>query len=256
MYKISANTRLIGKIYTYLPTCHSTNDIAAELVLQKKASDGQVIFTSHQTAGRGQRGNTWQTDPDQNLTFSCILKPHFLLASEQFLLNMAISLAIKTFVQSFCTQQTCIKWPNDIYIGSAKTGGILIENYLKATQIDHAIVGIGLNINQTAFQIPQATSIALATQKYYEMATMLEGLLEQLESYYFSLQTPERYSLKATYLNALYWYQERHTFEDLQGPAPTLIEGEILGVDNFGKLALHTQGKIRYFDFKEIRFIS
>ena len=74
MYNIQPNTLFTGKLIKYLPSCHSTNDIAAELIQNKTIFDGTIVITADQTAGRGQRGNTWETLPGQNITCSIILK--------------------------------------------------------------------------------------------------------------------------------------------------------------------------------------
>ncbi len=95
MYKILANTLFLGKDIHFLPDCHSTNDITLQAIRQKEVQEGSIFITNHQTRGKGQRGNTWETKPGENLTFSLVLQPRFLDLSEQFLLNIAISNAIR-----------------------------------------------------------------------------------------------------------------------------------------------------------------
>ena len=83
MYKILANTLFLGKDIHFLPDCHSTNDMALQALRQNQAAEGSIFITNHQTRGKGQRGNSWETKPGENLTFSLVLQPRFLDLSEQ-----------------------------------------------------------------------------------------------------------------------------------------------------------------------------
>lgn len=262
MYKIVANTIFLGKKGKYLPTCHSTNDILAELIQQGIATtEGFLVYTFHQTHGRGQRGNHWQTAPSQNLTFSFLLKPHFLLPSQSFQLNIVVSLGIIDYLNSFFFKGFQIKWANDIYFQGKKLGGILIENEVTSQRIAHSIVGIGLNINQTHFSFlaplaVEPTSLALITQQTFSLEATLSGLLPFLEQRYLQLRSGKIDQLKQDYLQNFYWYQEEHTFEDLRNPpSPTRFSGQILGIDKDGRLCVESEKKLLYFDIKQIRFI-
>ena len=169
---------------------HSTNDTATELVRKGNLVEGTVVITDDQTAGRGQRGTRWVTSPGENLTFSLVLRPAFLAASEQFLLSQAIALGVLRFVSDFANQAQ-IKWPNDLFVNQMKLGGILIENAWQGSRMSHAIVGIGLNINQVEFgsgpfvkaknPALRATSLRLETGKSFELTALLPDLLQALE---------------------------------------------------------------------------
>jgi len=113
MYKILANTVFLGKDVIYLTECHSTNDEALERLRRREIAEGSIVITDHQTKGRGQRGSTWQSDSGQNLTFSLLVQPNFLAPSEQFFLNMIISLAVVELLSDYAGDLK-IKWPNDI----------------------------------------------------------------------------------------------------------------------------------------------
>ncbi len=255
MYKISANTLFIGQDYIYLPVCHSTNSEAFEYLGKNRVSDGMVLNTSNQTAGRGQRGNIWRSAPDQNLTFSVVLKPAFLRAQEQFRLNMAVSMALADLLADF-SRAIKIKWPNDIYADNKKLAGILIEIFLKNAAIESAITGIGLNVNQTDFGLPGITSLSALTGRSYELQPLLETLCEKLENRYLQLRQGNYEKIKQDYLQQLYWYQEEHLFEDLRQGDRKKFAGTILGIDTTGKLAVQTSSKIEHFSFKEIRFVQ
>ena len=164
----------------WLDSCASTNSVLAGCA---DAPAGLVIATREQTAGRGQRGNTWEAQPGANLTFSLLLRPAAIPAARQFELSMIVSLAIVDTVDAVLEDAGCplraeIKWPNDIYVADRKICGILIENTLTGRSIDRSIVGIGLNVNQTVFlsDAPNPASLCGFTGRAY----MLEPLLERL----------------------------------------------------------------------------
>jgi BirA family biotin operon repressor/biotin-[acetyl-CoA-carboxylase] ligase len=264
--KITANTLFIGKKQEYLPTCHSTNDFLADMIRiasdkQQFLEEGLLVFTSHQTKGRGQRGNSWEAAPHQNLTFSVYLKPTFLLASQQFHLNIAIALGVIDFLNNEIQKGFQIKWSNDIYFESYKLGGILIENELSSHRIENSIVGIGLNINQGKFNFEnshyQATSLSIITQQTYSLEELLSKLLNYLEKRYLQLRAGKYDILKQEYLQNLYWYQEEHEFEDLRNQSnPERFIGQILGIDKDGKLIISKNDKLQYFDFKQVKFLN
>ena len=108
------NTTIIGHPYLYLPVCHSTNDYLLELSEKDRLKEGAVVLTDKQTAGRGQRGNSWEAQAGENFTFSILLKPIFLSPDNQFVLNISISLAIWNFLRDLLQEGVFIKWPNDL----------------------------------------------------------------------------------------------------------------------------------------------
>ena len=251
MYKIHSDNLIIGKNIHYLPSCQSTNDIAAELLRQSDIMEGTVVITDCQTAGRGQRGNLWQTLPGDNFTLSIILRPTFLLATEQFWLNMAISLGVHEFFSVFLSDHLTVKWPNDIYYRNQKMGGILIENTLKGYSLDATVVGIGLNINQLDFDALPATSLRLLTHQQYDLPKLLPKLLTCLEKTYLALRNNQRDAIKAAYLQVLFRYQTPHLFRKNN----TIFTGVIMGTDPSGQLVVLVDGALQYFGFKEIEFV-
>jgi BirA family transcriptional regulator, biotin operon repressor / biotin---[acetyl-CoA-carboxylase] ligase len=237
-----------------MPTCHSTNDFAAQIIQSgENVFDGTVIVTDNQTAGRGQRGNTWEASIGENLTFSIIFKPNFLKASHQFHLNVAVSLGVFDFLSEFIDEGLTVKWSNDIYFENQKMGGILIENTLQGYQIGYSVVGIGLNINQTEFGNLRATSLRNVTQnpQRYDLSEMLRKLLECLEKKYLQIKNNDYESLKVSYLSNMFRFEEYHYFRR-NGQQFT---GKIVGIDETGKLGIETDGIILYFDFKEVEFV-
>jgi BirA family transcriptional regulator, biotin operon repressor / biotin---[acetyl-CoA-carboxylase] ligase len=252
LYKIPANTLFIGKQLIYVPDCHSTNTLAQELSLQPSFQDGTVVITDNQTAGRGQRGNTWHTQPGMNLTLSIYLKPAFLLAKDQFFLNIFTSLAIHDLLLHKSNAIVKIKWPNDILASGKKLCGILIENQIRGLQVSSSIVGIGLNVNQIEFTVSTAGSLATVSSCTFDLQQLMEELLKCIEARYLQLREGKFDQLKAAYLPLLYWLEEDHVFESNDGS----FNGRIKGIDEYGKLRVATAGIEKSFDIKEITYLN
>lgn len=251
MYKIPAKTLFMGKVVEYMPSCHSTNDSARELLLKPDTAEGVVVITDHQTAGRGQRGNTWFSAEGENLTMSIILKPVFLQVSNQFYLNMISSLAVKRVLIDMAPDSISqVKWPNDVLLNSKKVCGILIENTIKRSHLENSIVGVGLNVNQQSFGLEQATSLSRTTGSSYQLQTVFENLLGNFEALYLKLKSGRHKELKEEYLQSLIGYNQWRQYR-----AEYQFEGEIIDVLDSGSLKVRTSQGDKLFDFKEIEFI-
>lgn len=249
MYKIPANTLFTGQSLVYMPECHSTNAEALKLLQNNpRVTDGTVVITDNQTAGRGQRGNTWESDAGKNLTFSIILKPGFLSAKDQFRLNIAVSLGLFDYLTSQL-DDVKIKWPNDMMIGNKKTCGMLIENQISGQQIQHSIVGIGLNVNQEYFSLPTPTSMFLKKGQAFDLNYALAELLQWIEGRYLQLRA--NIDLRNEYVNALYGRGEKRNFKS----GEETFEGVITGIDPVGLLEVEVSGGRRYFDLKQIQMV-
>lgn len=234
-----------------MPECHSTNTLALQLCQQTGTSEGTVVITNNQTSGRGQRGNSWEAKPGENLTFSIILKPTFLKASDQFLLNQCISLGLYDFLTQKLLHNVKIKWPNDMLVENKKVSGILIENIVQRDLIQWSVVGIGLNVNQTEFAFERAASLQTFSGFALHLEKELHQLLACIEVRYLSLRQGNVELLKKNYNDALLGFQERRTFKVQQEE----MEGIIQGVDAVGRLILQTQQENKVFDIKEIEFV-
>ncbi len=234
-----------------MPTCHSTNDLADELIVKGQVEPGMVVITDNQTHGKGQRGNTWQSLPEMNLTFSLILEPNFLKIDQQFYLNIISSLAIYDLVAEH--NNVKIKWPNDVYVAGKKLSGILVKNSLAGKNIEHAVVGIGLNVNQTSFDSAVAISLTEIGGKHYHLQAVLEKLLLAFESYYFLASDGRFEKLHKDYESKLYRSGENHQFFDvIEGKE---FEGIITGIDPNGLLKIKTSTALKLFNFKEVQFL-
>jgi BirA family biotin operon repressor/biotin-[acetyl-CoA-carboxylase] ligase len=253
LYDAIYDTLIIAKKLIYLPSCHSTNDIAAELVRKNSFEEGIVVITDEQTNGRGQRGNTWMTQPGMNLTFSLVLKPEFIAIQNQFLLSKLVALAVSSYLRTY-SDVVKIKWPNDIYLGDKKICGILIENSLQGMRISSSVIGIGINVNQVTFDNERITSLAQVLHRTFSLQDEFDKIIHHLDAYYLRSKSPAGVAaIDQEYLHQMYGYLEERSFE----VAGKRITGRIIGVTSWGKLLLVPHGMTDplEFDHKEIAWL-
>ena len=213
---------------------------------------GTVLAAREQTAGRGQRGNVWFTEPGKNLTFSIVLKDLPLEASDSICLNYLSSVALVDFLDSKGVKAD-IKWPNDIYAGGRKLCGILIENTLGPDgRLAASVVGIGLNINQKDFpQLANATSLSLCTGKEYDLEESLEAFLVVFDSLLSRLLES---SLQASYTARLFRRGVSARYHDLL--LDEEFTGVLEGVAPDGRVCIRDNtGVQRLYRFKEVSYI-
>lgn len=179
----------VGTPFLELPQVESTNNYATGLAHAGMAQSGTVVFAHHQTRGKGQRHRNWQGEPGQNIALSVILQPPGLALSQAFLLSMATALGVHRFFSQYVGSETKIKWPNDLYWRDRKAGGILIENIVHASEWKAAIIGIGININQTDFKTlgNKAVSLKQITGKEHAPLALAKELCEHLNHTYHLL---------------------------------------------------------------------
>jgi BirA family biotin operon repressor/biotin-[acetyl-CoA-carboxylase] ligase len=249
------NTLFVGKVLLQFHELDSTNSFAQELLAKSKPVEGTIVWTLAQPQGRGQHGSKWESEPGKNLTLSLILYPIFLPAWRNFALNKAVALAVRDFVSAYLPEKNVsIKWPNDIYVGDRKIGGILIQNTLQQSTIASTIIGIGLNINQVSFssQIPNPTSLQLESAQSFELTALLPVLAQHLEQKYLQLRANNWEQLDAVYLQRLYRLGVQSVFQRIDG---TVIRGVITGISDSGRLQISHDDFVETFDLKEVSFI-
>lgn len=228
----------------------STNQYLHDLIGQISLEDFAVVTARYQTKGRGQRATTWQSEKDKNLIISVLKKEIDLNPQRQFLLNIVVSLALFKTLETLQIPKLSIKWPNDILSHDKKIAGILIELILKKNTIDKAIIGIGLNVNQTNFkELSSASSLQNITGIHYDLDELLHKLLENFK-YYFSIKNTAE--LWTTYENLLFRKDKPSTFVGLSGD---LFSGITKGVSQRGKLMVKTENSIEEFDLKSIKLL-
>ena len=167
----------------------------------KQHSDCDVVWTTWQTAGRGQAGNSWESEQGKNILLSLRLRKPNVTVSSQFLLTMAISLAVQDVVaKQLSDLSVTIKWPNDIYVGNDKICGILIENTIANGTIEESIVGIGLNVNQTTWLCgaPNPVSLKQLTKQEYKLQSICNKLCESIHHPEIDFQAISYYAAPKT----------------------------------------------------------
>lgn len=247
MLKLHPKSLFVGQNQIYMPKCHSTNDVAAELAQSEGLQDGSLVITDFQTSGRGQRGTNWESDSGKNLTMSFFLDTSFLVLPNQFQISMCTALAITAALNELGVGGVKIKWPNDIFLNNKKLGGVLIENTLEYNRLKYSIVGLGINIGQEQFQNPNATS--LCKEGYHiSRVRLAEKICENLECYFLRIRQNE--DLMLLYLNQLLGINEQRTFL----VADKELYGTIKGLRPSGKLLVETEFGENEFDIKEISF--
>ncbi len=250
----SNNTLFIGKVLHEFESLSSTNTFATQLLAEKQVVEGTVILTHDQYAGKGQASNKWESAPHKNLTFSVILLPKFLLARNQFLLNQVVSLSVFDTLKAYIEDGLTIKWPNDIYVFDKKITGILIQNNLRGSTLQSAIIGIGLNVNQKQFvsDAPNPTSMALEAGKTIDLEEVLSKFCQQLEKNYLQLKTGQTAQIQQRYLDSLFRIGKTYSYRRTDG---TIFKGVIKGVTDIGKLIMKTDKGKEEFAFKEVGYI-
>ncbi|MFH1160662.1 MAG: biotin--[acetyl-CoA-carboxylase] ligase [bacterium] len=242
----------IGTTIIELEEVDSTNSFTERLSRDGQVEEGTVVSAGKQTAGKGQGENTWESEPGRNLTFSVVLHPSFLPPDKQFFLNKAISLGVYDFLSDF-VDEVSIKWPNDIYIGDKKAGGILIQHMVSGDQIETTIAGIGININQTQFdhRLPNPASLIQVLHQELVLKEALRRVLHSLDIRYEQLKTAFLRELDTGYQHALYGFGIPRKYRT----GNEILEGIIRGVDAFGRLLLELPDEgIRKYNHGEIEY--
>ncbi|MBQ7899530.1 MAG: biotin--[Bacteroidales bacterium] len=223
-----------------------------------------VLSAFEQTAGRGQRGNTWSSKAGENLLFSIIVKfgqdgVEPLKAYDQFVISEIAALSVVDLL-AINDIEARVKWPNDIYVGTEKICGILIENSLSGSELSHSIIGIGLNVNQTEFDpsLPNPTSMQKISGEEYDTHCLLEQFTDIFRDYL------DRYChikggygrLRKLYLAQMWRKDEPSTFIDHTSEQPAEFNGTIRGLSDVGHMLIENEeGELREFAFKEISYI-
>ncbi|MBQ9285687.1 MAG: biotin--[Bacteroidaceae bacterium] len=233
-----------------------------------------LVTAEHQTAGRGQTGNTWESERSSNLLFSLQVKPASLPANHTFALSQAIALAIREAIASILNRQSSItnpqssisvKWPNDIYVGDRKIAGILIENDFRGASVERSIIGCGVNINQADFKFPTIlppkanaptpVSLLQITGQPTERSLVLSAIVEAFRRRYPAIESGSSEAigaLRADYLAALYRRTGFHPYRDANGT----FMAEIADVEPSGCLILRdSEGRLRHYAFKQVAYL-
>ena len=178
---------VIGREIIVLGQTGSTNDAILQIA-NANSKEGLVVFAEHQTAGRGQRGNRWESAAGKGLWFSILLRPKIDLASSPQLTAWAAE-AVSGAIQNEFSLTPTIKPPNDVQIDGRKIAGVLVEMRAQEKAAHLAIAGIGVNVNQAREDFPKelqsrAISLAMALGKQIDRQSFAVALLRKLDRTY------------------------------------------------------------------------
>ncbi|MCM1109877.1 MAG: biotin--[acetyl-CoA-carboxylase] ligase [Clostridium sp.] len=246
-----------------LPEIASTNTWMKELLAGHhpyRPADGLAVIADSQTAGRGQRGNSWEADPGLNMTLSLLLAPTGIHAAAQFAVSEVIATAAASTIARYVgpehAAEVSVKWPNDIYVGDRKIAGILIENTLSGQRIEWSICGIGINVNQREFRsdAPNPVSIRQLTGRDTDLERFTEEFLAVARgaaSIWLGPDPADPGELHRRYLSMLWRRSGLHRWRDnLRGEE---FSASILSVAPTGHLTLvDEEDRRRTFAFKEV----
>lgn len=244
---------------TWFDSIDSTNSEARRrLSANAKMS---VYAAKFQTAGRGQRGNKWSSAAGQNLTFSVLLNfshPQMpdLAVRNQFLLSIAAALSVSDLLQKLNIRNS-IKWPNDIYIGRRKVCGMLIENIVGNAGLEHSIIGIGLNLNQTEFppELVNPTSVLVSSGLKTVPEDVLDDFLDIFSGYMSYLSDIEGINgIRNKYVSRLFGLGVSREYHDCLRNVD--FTGTIKGISEEGQLLMEMPDKtVTNYSFKEVSYI-
>mgnify|MGYP000214882141 FL=1 len=227
---------MIGEPFNILPTTDSTNNHAMNEARLGQTSDGAAYFALDQYQGKGQRDKTWNSKPGENIILSVVKDCSGLHLNNQFQLSVAVALACFDFFSAYAGDETRIKWPNDIYWRDRKAGGILIENMVKSDRWGKAIIGMGININQTTFDTIEGKPVSLKqiTGKSFDPISLAKELCQHLEHRFLVLENKPFDQLLSAYNDQLYKKDELVPFKrnNIQ------FQAKVNGVDKDGHLLI------------------
>lgn len=238
-------TKWIGRPYAYIETITSTNDLLKQRAA--KASDaeqlhGAVVVTDYQSQGRGRLGRRWQALPGTALLLSLLLRPDWP-AAQSLWLTMIAGLAAAEAIEALTVVPISLKWPNDVGIDIDgiwhKVGGVLVEGSVGANgRLQSAVVGMGLNVNMTAAQLPAGitpvTSLLVAGGEMVDRQALLLAFLARMEHWYETAVVGKS--------PVAAWQKRLITIgrEVQVSQGDEVLGGTAVGVDQWGQLRLQT----------------
>jgi len=237
-----------------LQTVDSTNNYALKQLHEGLAQHGTAYFAREQTAGKGQRGKNWLAPKDSSLLLSIVINPKPLTSTQQFQLSACAAVSVCVFFNNYVNGMARIKWPNDLYWQDRKAGGILMDNIIGSQQgaWHWAVIGIGININQTFFpeKLQNPVSLKQITGNNYVPVDMARELCFTFNTNFNRLIASGFDDLYASYLTFLYRKNERCELKR----GGRIFEATIKSVSPSGKLIVE-HGIEEEFEFGEIEWL-
>lgn len=245
-----------------LPTVDSTSNFIKEMIAEERTGDVSsasmlpgmtLVVADDQTKGRGQQGNSWETEKGKNVIFSLLCHPDFVRPAKQFLLSQCIALAVCDTLLKY-VEGVKVKWPNDIYVGDKKISGTLIECDLFGKNIRNCIVGTGINVNQEVFvsDAPNPVSLKNLTGKDFDREEILASVIARFQELYEMLREGKEEDVREMYMEKLYRKEGFFKYSDVRGE----FLAEIVSIEPTGHMNLRfDNGNVVRYEFKEVKFI-
>lgn len=232
----------------------STNSLTHRLIEEYgyELPDMTLVYANEQTAGRGQVGNSWESDYDLNALFSIYCRPTFIRPSQQFIISQCIALAVQEVVEGEGVQDVSIKWPNDIYVGDRKVAGILIECDIMGKGLNNCIIGVGINVGQRRFRsdAPNPVSIRQITGREHDWQEVMFNVCYTFQRYYQMVRDGKGEQVVNRYMQRLYRREGFHPYIDADGR----FMAEIASIEPTGHLVLRREdGTLSRYEFKEVK---
>ncbi|MEX2641594.1 MAG: biotin--[acetyl-CoA-carboxylase] ligase [Balneolales bacterium] len=248
----SLNTQWLGRHFWYFKELDSTNGYVKS---KKKAetAHGLTCIADSQRQGRGLYGKTWETQPAANLTFTVVFKPALNNCLQT--LNLMSALSVSEVLQQQTGLNFSLKWPNDVYYGNRKIGGLLTETSFTGPNLDRILLGIGLNINQREFNgelHDKACSLSLITDKDgFCREDLLAHILNQIEHNYQQWENNDQLLIRGINRKLIgYGKWVRLQVDGVHSKEPS----KLLGVNSSGFLhVLNNEDELKIFTHEEVR---
>lgn len=241
---------MIGTKLLLLSEVDSTNNYAAKLLSEGNLTPGTVILAEKQTAGRGQRGNSWSSVSGGQFTGSYYIDTTSLNSRQYVALNMVVALSVRAAIAHYTDCAVKVKWPNDILVADKKIAGILIESQWRDNSMTGAIAGIGVNLHGE----PELASSAALDSFASELPTPLELLAvlsEKLNNFFTQLLTEGDTTIRQLFHDHLWRRGEEQVVERANGLP---LSGKIAGVNADGNLVFETEQGIYTFGIRDVKF--
>ncbi|MFT4659815.1 MAG: BirA family biotin operon repressor/biotin-[acetyl-CoA-carboxylase] ligase [Patiriisocius sp.] len=242
------NTLFVGQNRIFFDHIDSTNKYLANHEKLTDFPEGTAVIADYQSAGKGQRDRVWHSNAGANVTLSVLLRPKFLKAQDYFILNKGVTLAVLNTIEHFVKDPVSIKWPNDTLVNNKKIAGLLVELNWRAHHCQNAIIGLGLNVNQTNFnKLPNATSLKLLMGEL-KVEEVYEIFFKNLEFQYLQIRKMQWNGIILAYNERLWGRGEEISFTYQN----EIKQATLIGVGNDGLLKLRVDNKEQAFANGEI----
>ena len=236
-----------------LPQCTSTSDHLKALIAQGELMEDTWVTTPNQTSGRGQRGNTWISSPNSNISASFYKTWPAFPVEKSFLISQYIATVLVQWLRDLGLTDTQLKWPNDLFVGSKKVGGVLIENGVHGKNITYSVIGIGINVLQQEFgSVTQATSMALEGLHMDSLETITTSLVDRVTQAVNDFDVLQEDLITEAFHRYMYARGSHHWFEHQR---LGLFQAVVVGTDQQGQLVLEVNQEPMSFGLQEVSWV-